>query len=502
MAAITLYAQQAAYGSSSGAASLLFVARAVAGNEARLKAVLRDPVGQRLLATYAWTRGHEELWNSDLETSRPAPLKRLLEALAAQPRLAGADRLAATAWTEGRFDLAERFADVESTPLATWVKAKLAMRRGDPAAADRLLEEAARGFPAAENWETTDYEYARRPHATVEGERALLALMRGDFTQAAERVLQTCSWPDIAYVAERVLTVEELQRLLADPSSAPALACKPEFLWYGEEDRPTVQQNLRWLLGRRLLRDGQGARALEYFQGTKREQGARQYVDALERARSASAGVNQAEALHAAAKLARGAGLELLGTEVAPDWAWAGAEFEVDDFYSYSEEEESPPESRKWASRLVLTPESERARLKAHAPPHVRRFHYRSTAADLAEKAAAQVPPRSQAYAALLCQAARYSSRSDPERVQHFWDTYIQKGALLREPMIFGVECPEPDFQRVRQQSAALSFKRPRLRTLAAVGGGLLLPVVGLVLLRRRRRHQEPAAPTPPPGTP
>ncbi|AKJ04199.1 hypothetical protein [Archangium gephyra] len=485
--AISLYAEQAAHGSEIGAVSLLFVARAIAQDEARLPRVLKAPLGQRLMATYAWTRGEELRWMDGA-----MPLPRLMEALAAVPGLAGADRLAASAWRAGRFDLAERFAGQEKTPLAAWVKAKLALRRGDKAAADQFLAEAAEGFPELENWELRSWTHPMRPRVRVGGERIILALLRGDFPQAAEHALKTCSWPDIAYVTEQVLTVEELQRFIAAHASGPEFQCKPEpGVWVEENERKDVGAQLRLLLARRLLRGGRGQEALEYFRGTTWEEPARKYVEALEQARSAWRDLDEAQALYSAARLARSAGMELMGTEVAPDWTWLAGSFEVN---HWSLEVQQPAEgspARAILGELPLNSEAERARLAANAPPHTLRFHYRSTAAELAEKAAARVPPRSQAYAALLCHAARFVSSTEPERFQRLWSTYVKNGALISDAMVFGQSCPEPDFERLRNQKIAMPWRTWRLRTLATVGAGfLLLPMLGAVVLVRRKRRQ------------
>jgi hypothetical protein len=269
--AVRRYALQAAHGSQSGAISLLWVARALARDEERLRRALAHPLGQRLLTTYAWTRGRDSWWSGEEERH---PLPGLLERLAAVPNLAGADRLAAAAWSAGRFDLAERFAG-----------------------------------------------------------------------------------------------------------------------------------------------------------------------------------------------------------KVSPDWGWVDAD------YGLGHEESK--------GNKELTTQEESQRCAAHTPPHSVRFHYRSTAADLAEEAAALVPPRSQAYAALLCKAARFSSRSDPERTARLWKTYVQKGALLHEQWVFGQQCPEPDFARLKlkQEARPPPQKHWRRRTLAAAAGVVLLPLVagGFLLLRRRR---------------
>jgi hypothetical protein len=467
--ALQLYAQQAAHGSMSGASSLLRVTRTIAwGDEARLTRAMKDPLAQRLLATYAWTRAQEQLFTEDDEPL-PSPMPRLLDALAAVPGLAGADRLAAGAWRAGRFELAERFAGQEKTPLAAWVKAKLALRRGEHAEAERLLAEAAEGFPEAEDWSSV-WGTPRHPRSRVEGERGLLALARGDFAQAAERMLGSCSWQDITYVAERVLTEEELQRLLTAHASDPVTRCQPELVGFNTGE--SMVSRLRLVLGRRLMRSGKGQQALEYFRGTKWEEPARQYVEALERGRSAWSDVDKAQALYSAARLARTLGMELMGTEGAPDWTWLEGSYDLG-----SLEQEEPGNS-------PFTVETERQRLTAHAPPHTGRFHYRATAGGLAEEAAARVPPRSQAYAALLCHAAVFDGWHEPR-----WRTYVKNGAYI-PGMSFGQDCPEPDFERLRNQKLAMPWKGWRLRTLAMVGGGLgLLPVLGSVLLLRRKRR-------------
>ncbi|WP_257446314.1 hypothetical protein [Archangium lipolyticum] len=494
--AIQLYAEQVAHGSTNGVISLLQVSRALAFDEARLRRALQAPLAQRLLTTYAWTRGQELSW-TDPEAGTPSRLARLLEELASVPGLAGADRLAAGAWRAGRFELAERFAGQEQTPLASWVKAKLALRRGDKSAAEQYLAEAARGIPEADDWRVEDEPHPRRPRAHVEGERAALALMRGDFFQAAELSLASCSWPDIAYVAERVLTVDELQRFVAAHASDPKDRCQAEIRFFpwgyeGNGEGPGLNERLRLLLGKRLMRSGRGQEALDYFRGTKWEEFARQYVDALERARGAWwDSVTRAQALYSAAKLARAHGMELMGTEAAPDWSWTYGDFDVGAWHREVDQPDESTLARAALGDIPLTTQAEQERLAAHGPPHSPRFHYRSTAADLAEQAAEQLHPRSQAYAMLLCHAARFASSTEPERVQRLWRTYVQKGALIEGYWSFGQSCPEPDFERLRNQKVAPPWKAWRLRTVVTVGGGImLLPLAGAVLLVRRKRKE------------
>jgi hypothetical protein len=489
--AVRLYAQQAAHGSWGAASSLLFMSRTLAVDASRRERALADPVVQRLLSLYAWTHPGDG-WEREGTWQMPAPA--LLESLAALPSLAGADRLAAAAWRAGRFDVAERFASREHTPLATWVQAKLAVRRGDPVRAAALLEEASAavgksGVPAIFGEVTT----AQR----LESEQAILALAREDFGAAMDHALRSCLWRDIAYVAERVLTVEELERLVkARASQPPPPLCGPR----GEPDADhwarwstgNVDAQLRILLARRLLRVGRGQDALHSFPQGEQAELARRYQETLERTAQASDPVDRAAALHQAALLTRQHGMELLGAEDAPDWAWTEGE--------YSPLERSDDDGAEGEAGLALPraiSERERQRVKAHAPPHLRRFHYRSTAADLEEQAAALVPPRSQAYAVLLCHAALFTWHSEPERVTRLWKTYVKRGALLSEDWEFGQRCPEPAFERARDMLRADHVKTSRQRSLMT--GALAVPLAGLALVsvwRRRRVRGSPLEPS------
>jgi hypothetical protein len=485
--AIRLYAEQAAFGSRSAATSLLFVSRALVRDESRLLRALRDPLAQRLLAAYAWTRGQDH-WLEGKQAREPGP--RLLDQLAAVPGLAGGDRLAAAAWRAGRFDLAERFSSRSHTPLATWVRAKLAVRRGDRPAADRLLAEAATGFSRDEHWSRESMLFPQRPRLRLAAERALLALSRRDFGAAMGQALASCSWPDIAYVAERVLTLEELEAEVASGRVARASRLCPRdagrdedrgWSWLWAAGAAGLESSIRDLLARRLLRAGR-REALSHFTRPAAFEQARRYLAALARVERARSDLERAEALWSAAQIARRHGLEILGTEIAPDWAWVSGDFDVGEYFRASKE-----------SALVC--DAERARVSAHVPRPAGRFHYRFLASDLSLAAATLVPQRSQAYASLLCHAARFVRGVDSERAAALWRTYVAKGAQIREPMLFGETCPSPDFAGAGARFGARArlerwWKHQSRRKLAMLAAAVLVPLLlgaGAILLRRRR---------------
>lgn len=495
--AVQLYAEQAAHGSENARSSLYLVAHALAGDKARLHAALKEEVVQRLMAVYVWTRSREWYWEDSSQLTQV--LEALAQATEKSPQVPGlsiADKLAAGAWRGGRFDLAERFASVEKTPLAAWVQAKLAMRRGDRVAAEKLLEEAASGIDEREDWmEEVVGELQLRPYCRVEGERGVLALARGDFNAAAERVLSSCSWPDVAYVAERVLTVEELQAFITRHPTAEEHTCKRELdsLWYDQDvsEAKTLPARLRLLLARRLMRAGRAPEALEYFKGTRFEEPARKYVDALAITQQNVSNVRKAEAFHEAAKLARTEGFSIMGTAVAPDWSWTGGMYDVT---PYDEEPDrlSPgaEKAREPLGKVPLLGDPEKQRAASHAPPHDIRFHYRITASVLAQRGAELLPPRSQAYAMMLCQAARYAA-DDPERFQALYRMYVKNGtANIEEPWSFGQQCHPPAFERALSMKSAQSKRAPfRRRHLLMLVGGMLIPIAaGAAFYLRRKR--------------
>lgn len=419
--ALHLYAQQAAVPGSSGATSLLFIARDLLADPARaaqLDEALAAPLGQRVFAIYLATRGDE------LDDGARDALWRRLTAIAGTGALAGAEHLATAAYRRGAWDDAARFAaSAPDAPRARWVQAKLALRDADLAAADRHLAAAAAGLDAG-------------PRARVTGERAALALAEGRVVDAMEHAWQIRDhYADAVHIAERVLTVEELIAFVE--RTAPDLVPAPERDHAWGELTPWL---LRDLLGRRLMRAGRFDDARRYL-SPDRVLTAWRYAAALARADRGDS-IDRAAGYYDASMIARQDGLEILGTSHAPDWGLYHGAYEPDAWRA-STDEPAPPRSR-WS-----TP-AEDDRVAAHAPSPDLRFHYRFIASDLAELAADLVPPQSQAFAVTLCRAARHVRHRDDARVEALYRRYIADGPAYGD-MIFGEECPEPELERARR---------------------------------------------------
>ena len=401
-AAIALYAQQASLGSLSGRESLLFVARAIVVDDARLSRDAADPLTQRLLVAYLFSRSGElsdEIAETTTPDGNPAPAptpSKIVRFLAAVEKLGldhveGADRLAALAYRSGRFDIAEKLAPLDASGLAWWVRAKLALRAGDAAAAAQAYAQAAKAFPADEQWGTAQmmvYDPIK-PQCRVEGEQGTLALSRGEYVRAMEHLYNAASqyWLDAAYVAERVLTLDELKTFVdAHAPKATPPGAKPT----DDDERnywlPALPaQALRTLLARRLLRAERFDEALNYFDAPQLHAKAQAYIDARHGAQSGDR-IDKARAWYAAARIARSDGIDLLGYELDPDYQIYQGDFDLNG--------KSDADGNALLDRddIAVAPQlagkDEPARVAASRAQPLKRFHYRYNAVDFAQKSA------------------------------------------------------------------------------------------------------------------
>jgi len=211
-----------------------------------------------------------------------APAKRWLQALkdARVKRSKGADRLAWVAYQAGDFRSAAEWLDraPADAPMARWIRAKLLLRRGDLEAARQLLHQAA-ALAALDMDEENAWLYAWNTRYRVQlatgpqaqGEEAAVLLAQGKRAEALDGFLRSGYWLDAAWVAERVMTADELQAAVdRDWPAALAARFKPAD-WEGIAGgfiRPSPERlayAIRYLLARRLLRDGRYAEARPYL---------------------------------------------------------------------------------------------------------------------------------------------------------------------------------------------------------------------------------------------
>lgn len=486
--AIRLYASQYAQGSYSGHVSLRFVSAELAAMpEPQLAPLLQQPEVRQLLTLRLLSRMDVDQFGS-LPTESEKTLARLLTRDGSfDPRYAA--HLAALSYKHGRYDDAKTFLrQAHDSGLAWWLRAKLALRDGDQVGAVAAYARAAKAFPAQESWgtqvkrvgEDEDYYHSYEqvsPHFRVTGESALLALRRGDYVEAFDTLYQSGGryWQDSAELAERVLTLEELKAYV--DAKVPALAeselqaaSGPQAMWPMSAELP-LPARLRELLGRRLLRAGYWREAPAYFAREPLRQAAAGYAQARIQAESRWTRLGQAEAYYRAGRLARLQGMELLGSEVGPDYkVYEGNYFR----------NEARPEPGPWLSM------DEAARQARHLAKPDLRYHYRYLAVSLAEQAADRLPTSSQAFAAVLCKGFVWNEHQDYATAQRLYRRYVAQGPQV--PWGFGLNCPEPDFAGASKRAWAERFQHLAQRKFGLLGAASLLALTAGLWLRRRRR--------------
>ncbi|WP_339538475.1 hypothetical protein [Pseudomonas sp. RA_15y_Pfl2_54] len=475
--AIELYEAQNLHGSAVGYTSLKQVMNELAElPEAELAKLLQRKAVQQLVTASLISRVG---WSFD---EQPPNEKKLIKLLQNSTRgsLENADRLAALNYQQGDYASAKAFLEnAGDGGLAWWLRAKLAVRDGDKNAAAAAYAKAAQAFPQSEDWgyrRTPDWAYESvQPKCRVEGESAILALQRGEYLQAFVQLYRSNDlyWFDAATVAERVLTVDELKQYVDDNVPAPPALTQQERDNYVPLP---VAARLRDLLGRRLLREGHYAQAVGYFDSADLQNKARLYGEQRMKADAAWWPTQRASALYNAAWTAREWGMDILGYEMAPDYATFGGNYSLE------------------TAELTVGPlvsDAELQRQKASEAQPDQRYHYRFVATELARKAADNLPHTSQAFAAVLCNAAGWNS--SPKDQSALYQRYVKEGPYVPWAVDFGNQCPYPDFENAdkRYVTQVTDAVRDTLRPYkwpVQIGAIVLGVGAALLLITRRQR--------------
>jgi len=240
------------------------------------------------------------------------------------------------------------------------------------------------------------------------------------YGQAVDVLMKGGNWIDAAYIAERVLTPEELQNYV--DVKWPASMVEPINDQDGVGPEAIKASQIRYLLARRLTRLGQYEKARFYYPDTppKLFEDFDTFTNALEMGNDESlSNTERADAFWTAAWLMRHQGMEFMGTELAPDWHMYNGRFALRD----------PVEQRLQAleQNTINVPareEIDRAQQNLSALPD-KRFHYRYFASELAWEAAALMQDEDVELARRLCLAGTWHRDRDIQYADVFYKSLV-----------------------------------------------------------------------------
>jgi hypothetical protein len=402
-----------------------------------LKAAANDPLLRRLetahiLATEAGIvpfSGGSEIahvnrcarWLSVLKEAKP-------------DKVEDAEYVGWVAYTNGDYKGAAHWLELgrSESPASCWLAAKLQRRAGKLPDAVKSMAQAWQGINKLTpytgwTWKPEprdeEHSYIYRGEgddwsfeASVSGDLGALHLARADFVQALDMFLKGELWNDAAFIAERVLTTDELTKYVDQLAAAAPV-------------------QLRDLLGRRLVREDRYEDAARYLTPPY-DKILQTYVKNLKDGANASLpNADRARAWFAAAWLARYDGMELMGTEVAPDVFVMDGDFEITDLAKqrqsgkyqtvvYDEKGE-----KTVTAPLSLKPsKQELQRLaKNKIVPDVR-FHYRVIAGALALRAAALLADNSEELADVVNKAGLWVKERDEKVADSYYLVLKKRG--------------------------------------------------------------------------
>ena len=394
----------------------------------------------------------EEKWLSALESEKVTSSE--------------ANRLGWLAYNNGKFNAARRWLRLASKKdeMGYWIESKLALQSGSPSKARDWLNRAAPKFDRPPTFDAPAYldgldnamtHEDIREYQTAQfwGDRAMVRLANNEFTGALDAFVRGGFWFDAAYVAEQILSREELLVYVRKYFSEPFPENESEYNYYREAGR--IQNKLRYLTARRLARDRYFKDARDFFPEEIQpvfDHYVKQYR--AFRRESNLDDEDRGEIGWETAQFHRSLGMELFGTEVGPDWfclhrgnfsygSFTRTRFDrpptarlaaSNDGHYRNPVLDPKPESKWQMDSLLGTGKqldptySEKWRFRHYAMlPNTNRFHYRHVAADLAWEASLLLPNNYDKTAEILNTAGSWIAVKHPKAADVFYKSLVNR---------------------------------------------------------------------------
>lgn len=430
-------------------------------DETQMGKILQDETSRNVILAWMVSRSHSASWIS----KQHQQLIKILERLEIRNPLDNADRMAWMFYNLGQAEDTKRWLKLskEKTPLAKWISAKILLRDGKLNAGLKKLAQVVHYFEQSPDVNMDPEWYEIDIARQVNSEVGVLQLKRKDYIMALDAFLKGRYWEDAVYVAERVLTSEELENYLK-----------------GQMQETDWMKRMRHLLARRLAREEKWEKAIAYmpveFKGTWLDKDATQkegtekwiyeinpqeklkvFQQHLKRAEDKNFSDNErARAYYEAGLIMRQFGMELFGTELDPDWFVYSGQFDPNDSLTlrfgivdqtridertkgwgeteyrekYIQEEVERAkkiiEENEKSGGFLIGGEDEKSRVLAALPSPNQRFHYRYKAADLMWKASQLLPDNDDLKAMSLYNGGIYLKDRDVTAADRFYKQLVK----------------------------------------------------------------------------
>ncbi|MDI2091543.1 hypothetical protein [Commensalibacter oyaizuii] len=478
--AVNLYAKQASVGENQGIDSIAVIIDGLTNpqNEhakALLEQAVANPLLRKVLLAYVLT-GDQDYKSYSKERMQNI-LHAFLKAAETQKDPSGDfSRLAVLAYQNNDFEKAQTLAEYDwkkhEKALDAWVLAKIALTKGDKEKAQEYYHQAITHL--------NDDSLPDAARKRIQGEQSVLTLSQGNFVQALITLwpVRDIYWGDVVYLAENVLTIDELKRFADQYAVVTATtSLTPKDQEYNDDY--TLNGRVwafRDLVGQRLVRANRFEEAKKYLVRAETRKWVDEYVKALDGMRHNFWATNRAKAAWNAANIIYHHGMEMSGTAGYPD--------QNPGFFAYGISQITGPNNKQYNKAWSIPDEQNRT--NASWPIPNRRFHYRYIAIYHVLYATSLVPPQSQAYAAMLCQAngwmqqtSNYASMTFQNTNTSYSDTanwvddskfaysksrelynlYLRHGPAVPFATHFGQNCPAPEFDKIASLKSKLLWQ-------------------------------------------
>jgi hypothetical protein len=405
-------------------------------NKRALQAAARDPLLRRLVTAHILaTESTHDFSGEDVSAAAPTTNRcaRWLTVIkeAKLDRIDDAEYLGWVAYNSGDYKGAAHWLEMAQgqSPAACWLRAKLQRRAGKLADATRSMDQAWQSIhdiatytgltppPPRPVQEENSYTYSEGPrwpfNESAGGDLAGLRLVSAEFVSALDTFLKAGLWNDGSFVAERILTADELKSYVDQ---------HPNFPTTPNSTAEASTERLRYLLARRLVREDRYDEAARYIKPPY-DKVLEKYVKSLkDGANEKLPKAERARAWFTAAWLARYDGMEIMGTEVTPDGFAEGGSFPFPDLakerrtgmYTKIRYVDGKEKTDHLPIALKASKQEVQRLAKNKIAPDLR-FHYRVVAGEIAMKAAKLLPDNSEELADVVNTAGNWvKDRDEP----------------------------------------------------------------------------------------